>query len=116
MIWGSHTNSWLQQLTAETVVVERFHEALYQLDLLGVGLEEAAGLIKALTGTEALVARIQAVDPYLLIPKVQAVDLIEAGVVPGPAMAEYIKKARLVQFQEPDLSKAALLNRILGGI
>jgi tRNA nucleotidyltransferase/poly(A) polymerase len=116
VIWGLHTNSWLQQLTAETAAVAGFHEALYQLDLLGVGLEEAAGLIKALTGTEALVERIQAVDPYLLIPKVQAVDLIDAGVVPGPAMAKYIKTARLVQFQEPDLSKAALLNRILGGI
>ena len=113
VVWGRRVMQWMDALCNNLQNKPDFYEALYQLSLLDVAIHQAALLVRILGGDEWVIREIDKVNADELVPKVQATDLLAAGVLPGPRVAELLKIARAQQYRNLGISKMQLLDIIL---
>tara|TARA_B000000565_G_scaffold103496_1_gene77327 strand:- start:4647 stop:5906 length:1260 start_codon:yes stop_codon:yes gene_type:complete len=114
VVWGRRVAQWMDTLFNATQKKIAFYEALYQLSLLNVDIYQVAALVKVLDGDEWAIEEIEKVCFDDLAPKVQAADLLTAGVLPGPRVAELLKMARVHQYMDLEIDKKQLLEIVLG--
>lgn len=114
VVWGRRVMQWMDALCNNLQNKLDFCEALYQLSLLDVAIHQAALLVRVLGGDECVIREIGKVNVDELVPKIQATDLLTAGVLPGPRVAELLKIARAQQYRNLGIGKMQLLEIVLG--